>query len=75
VDALKPVTYWNNVLGREDIGFLAHEVQEVIPCLVQGEKDGETMQSIQYHGLIGILVKEIQELKQRVQELEEKLIV
>jgi len=39
---------------------------------VSGEKDGEQMQSLNYIGLIGVLVKEIQELKKRVQILENK---
>jgi hypothetical protein len=40
--------------------------------LVNGEKDGEATQSLNYMGLIGILTKEIQELKKRVKELENK---
>jgi hypothetical protein len=63
VDNLHPVAYLNMSSNREDIGFLAHEVQEHYPFLVNGEKDGAEMQSINYIGLIGILVKEIQELK------------
>jgi len=39
---------------------------------VSGEKDGEEMQSLNYIGLIGVLVKEIQELKKRVHILENK---
>jgi hypothetical protein len=37
---------------------------------VEGEKDGEHMQSVNYVGLIGVLIKEIQDLKKRVQTLE-----
>ncbi len=66
VDALKPVSYFNTLLGKQDIGFLAHEVSEVFPFLVEGEKDGESYQNLNYIGLIGILVREIQELKKIV---------
>ena len=45
------------------MGFIAHEVQEVFPFLVTGEKDGESMQSLNYNGFIAVLVKEIQDLK------------
>jgi hypothetical protein len=70
VDVLKPVTYTNTRHGRQDIGFIAHEVQEHYPFLVNGEKDAEQMQSLNYIGLIGILTKEIQELKRRLAETE-----
>jgi hypothetical protein len=58
--------------NRQDMGFLAHEVQEIYPFLVEGVKDGDTTQSMNYQGLIAVLVKEIQYLKKRVAILEEK---
>jgi hypothetical protein len=72
VDNLNPVTYLNKNLGKQDIGLIAHELQEVYPELVNGEKDGEQFQSINYIGLIPILIKEIQNLKERVKILEER---
>ena len=72
VDKLRPITYTNKITQKQDIGFIAHEVQELFPYLVKGEKDGEEMQSLNYIGLIGVLVKEIQELKKRVSSLENK---
>ena len=71
-DELNPVTYININTKGQDIGFLAHELQEHFPCLVNGEKDGDYLQNINYNGLIPILVKEIQELKKRVIQLETK---
>lgn len=70
VDNLRPVTYTNKNTEKRDIGFIAHEIQEEFPYLVSGEKDGEEMQSLNYIGLIGVLVKEIQDLKKRVYTLE-----
>ena len=72
VDNLRPVTYFNKNAGKQDIGFIAHEIQEIFPYLVTGEKDGEQMQSLNYLGLIGVLTKEIKELKKRVSALENK---
>ena len=72
VDKLNPVTYTNKKTEKQDIGFIAHEIQEIYPYLVTGEKDGEKMQTINYIGLIGVLVKEVQELKKRINELEKK---
>jgi hypothetical protein len=72
IDHLKPVNYTNTQSGKQDIGLIAHELQEVYPFLVIGEKDGEHLQSINYTGIIGILIKEIQDLKKEVQLLREK---
>lgn len=69
IDNLRPVTYYNTSINKQDIGFIAHEVQEFFPYLVNGEKDGETNQSLNYNGLVGLLVKEIQDLKQQVNNL------
>jgi hypothetical protein len=70
IDKLNPVTYMNLKSGKQDIGLIAHELQEVYPELVTGTKDGEDMQSVNYTGLIPILIKEIQNLKERVKQLE-----
>jgi hypothetical protein len=72
VDSLKPMFYKNKISNKEDMGFLAHEVQEIFPFLVNGEKDGKEFQSLNYNGFIALLVKEMQELKQRVYILENK---
>lgn len=63
VDRLRPLRYRNMLINKEDLGFLAHEVQEIYPFLVEGKKDDEKKQSLNYIGLIAILVKEVQELK------------
>lgn len=73
VDDLKPVKYFNTKTNHDEIGFIAHEVQEVFPFLVNGEKDGEKNQTLNYIGLIGVLVKEIQDLKKEVKDLKEKM--
>ena len=72
VDKLNPVTYLNKKSDKQDIGLIAHELQEIYPELVNGEKDGEQFQSVNYIGLIPILIKEIKILKERVKILEER---
>jgi hypothetical protein len=72
VDCLKPVEY-DLSGGSHDMGFLAHEVQEVLPFLVTGEKDGTYMQSMNYNGFIALLVKEVQNLKKENRELKERM--
>jgi len=70
VDNLIPVTYINKNTNKQDIGLIAHELQEIYPFLVNGEKDGPETQSINYNGLIGILIKEIQDLKKEIKLLQ-----
>lgn len=66
VDNLKPIKYLNKLNGKTEIGLIAHELQSEFPCLVTGEKDGAELQTVNYLGLIGILIQEIQELKAEV---------
>jgi len=73
VDNLKPIRYYNKKSGKEEIGFIAHEVQEVFPCLVTGVKDGPEIQTLNYMGLIGVLTKEIQNLKAEMAELKNQI--
>ena len=73
IDALNPVEYTLNTTGESQYGFMAHELQDIYPRLVKGEKDGDVMQQINYTGLIPVLVKEMQWLRQRVAELEQRL--
>jgi flagellar biosynthesis chaperone FliJ len=64
----------NDKDAKLQIGFIAHEVQEFYPFLVNGNKDGPNTQSINYTGFIGILTKEIQELKKKVLEQEARIV-
>jgi hypothetical protein len=71
IDNLNPCVYnLKDSPEKLQTGFIAHELQEVFPHLVNGEKDGEDMQSVNYIQLIAILTKEIQDLKKRVLQLE-----
>jgi hypothetical protein len=74
VDRLRPLQYTNKLSNKKDLGFIAHEVQEVYPYLVSGNKDDEQNQSLNYTGLIAVLVKEIQDLKKNVEYLKNENI-
>ena len=73
IDNLRPVVYDNIQNGKKEIGFIAHELQENYLILVNGKKDGNELQSVNYNGIIGILVNEVKNLKIKLNELEEKL--
>ncbi len=53
-------------------GVMAHELQEVLPDAVSGEKDAEEMQGVDYSKIVPLLIKSIQELEAKVKELESK---
>lgn len=72
VDALNPVTFDWKIDGSKGQGFIAHELQDILPDCVVGEKDGEQMQCVDYGKLTPILVAAIQELTQRIKQLESK---
>jgi hypothetical protein len=76
VSALKPSAYKWKVDGSNGEGFLAHELAEVVPLAVTGNKDAvdadgkPTYQGVDLSKLVPILVAAIQELTARVQTLE-----
>ena len=76
VNALKPSVYKWKSDGSNGEGFLAHELAEVVPFAVSGEKDAVNedgsikSQGIDMSRVVPILVAAIQELTARVQTLE-----
>jgi hypothetical protein len=66
---LNPVNFkYKNSKTVQD-GFIAHEIQEILPYLVTGEKDGVEMQEVDYSKLTPILIAAIKELKQEIDKL------
>jgi len=86
IEALNPVSFiW--IDDRPDAGFLAHELQAVLPNCVTGEKDAVNedgtpkYQQMDNSGVVPFLVKAIQELKAiidlqatRISALESKIV-
>jgi hypothetical protein len=76
---LNPVTYTWKVDGSDGQGFIAHELQAVVPDCVSGEKDAVDAEgNPQYQGvdtsfLVATLVKAVQELKAEVDSLKAQL--
>jgi hypothetical protein len=79
VDALKPCTYTWKANNKPGQGFIAHELQEVLPECVTGEKDavnaeGEFVyQGIDTSCLVATLTAAIQELKQGLEQVRSEL--
>ena len=52
--------------GSESAGVIAQEIEEVLPQLVKNSDDGKT---VNYNGLIGLLVEAVKDLTREVEEL------
>jgi hypothetical protein len=79
VAQLKPVTYKWNVDDSQSQGFIAHELQEVVPECVTGEKDAvdaegkPVYQGIDTSFLVATLTAAIQELKAELDTVKAEL--
>jgi len=72
VNKIKVYDYkWKASDSRMD-GVLAHELAEVLPYAVNGVKDGEQMQSVDYSKIVPVMVQAIKDLKAKIETLENK---
>ena len=62
---------WINSEKRSH-GVLAHELNEIYPEAVEGEKDEKENQCVDYSKIVPLLVKSIQELKAEIELLKSK---
>lgn len=74
INALNPVSYLkkstieSNDYAKNEIGFLAQEVQKVLPQLVFENKDAHKTLAVDYNSLIPVLVKALQEQQKQIEE-------
>ena len=76
---LKGVEYvWNNGSrkGQRDIGFIAQEVEEIIPEIVREKQvifnKEEKYKTVDYEKITAVLVEAVKELTAKVERLENK---
>jgi hypothetical protein len=75
---LRPVTYeranYGTLFTEDGVvreGFIAHELAEIVPSAVEGEKDAENqIQSINIDALVSVLTKALQEAVEKIETLE-----
>ena len=73
VSAIKTYDYeWKSDSTRS-YGVIAHELQDILPQAVYGEKDADEMQGVDYSKIVPILIKSIQELQAKIVTLESKI--
>jgi hypothetical protein len=76
---LRPTKFTWKETQKEDVGFIAQEVEKVIPEVVETTKgfintdEDMNRKTISYPKLIPYLVDTIKELKKRIEELEKKV--
>ena len=78
IKELKPISYkladYGNLVKKSERvleGFIAHEVQEVIPSGATGSKDCENqIQSLRLDSILSVTVKALQEAVDRIEALE-----
>jgi hypothetical protein len=74
VDAIRVRQFdWKEDGAHQDYGFIAQELDAVFPGAVShGSEDGDVPWAVDNSKLVPLLVKELQELRKRVAELEAK---
>lgn len=79
INALRPVTFQWALDESDGEGFLAHELQEVIPLAVDGDKDavnedGSILpQNVDYSKVVPHLVVAVQELTAKLEAAEDRI--
>ena len=63
---------WKADGSHQRYGFIAQELETVYPEAVHSPEDADEMKSVDYSKLVPLLVKEIQNLKSRIETLENK---
>ena len=81
IKALRPIRYTHTdyecfkASDKPCIGFIAHEVQEVLPEGASGEKDGENLQHLKLDAILALTVKALQEAVARIAALEAQVAI
>jgi len=71
IKKLNGVRFTWKVNDRKSLGVIAQEVEELFPELISERTDTGT-KSVNYNGLVGVLIEAVKELSTRVEELEKK---
>jgi len=70
VEQLRGVSFDWKENGRSSYGVIAQELQKVLPELVHGDNP----KTVNYNGIIGVLIEAIKELKKEVEEFKNLIV-
>ena len=68
VSKLEGVHFSWKETGKETIGVIAQQIEEHLPQLVQ---TGDTHKTVNYNGLIGVLIEAVKEQQKQIEELKD----
>lgn len=71
VSALRGVSFEYKETGQKQIGFIAQEIEKIIPEVVGENPDG--YKGVQYQNVVGLLVEAIKEQQKQIDELRRKI--
>jgi hypothetical protein len=73
--AMNPVTHgWKADPEADTVhGFIAQEMQEIVPEAVSGDPEGEEMMSMDYGRITPVIVAALQEANKKIMELENRI--
>ena len=60
--------------NKKAMGFIAQEVEQVVPEVVQNENNAEAYKSVQYDKMVALLVEAIKEQQQQIEQLKKEII-
>ena len=72
-EKIRPVSYYNTITQKDEIGVIAHELEEIYPFMVNGEKDDKKYQTVNYNHIIIALMNDIKILRAELRELSARL--
>lgn len=69
VNSLRGVSFDWKSTGKKSYGIIAQELEEILPDLVTTQQN----KSVNYNGLVGVLIQAVKELSTEVEELKKKV--
>ncbi|HEX7072126.1 MAG TPA: tail fiber domain-containing protein, partial [Rhodothermales bacterium] len=73
VEQLRGVRYTWKETGKEDIGFIAEEVGQVLPEIVAWEENGVDAQGVDYARVVSVLVEAVKEQQREIDAQQQTL--
>jgi hypothetical protein len=76
INKLNPVSYLRleqNITHKKSYGFIAQEIYDIFPDIVNEPKNGDELYSINYTSIIPLLTKSIQELTKKIDLQQEEI--
>ena len=70
IDQLRGVSFNWKENGKSSIGVIAQEIEKVLPQLVSDTE----IKTVNYNGIIGVLIEAVKELSSEVEKLKKRVI-